>query len=279
MNHRPDNSSYLVKASAPGGAAPTEDAIKELFDDGPVLGAHNPYLAVHAQRIAFLIGKLEPHIRATAQRNSRPVRVLDIGPGHLTQAMAHYFAENVGIDTLGLNVDPVVFGDFIRDVITFDLNDSQFRDRWPAPALHDVVVMAEVLEHLHTAPSLVLDCLSTLLEPGGLFVLQTPNAAALGKRLAMVRGRNPFEPIRETIENPGHFREYTQDELALIFTSAGYQVEEVCLTNYWSSSTLATARNNGSSLGFLKARILAAVSDQVPSLRQGVTVIARKQQE
>ncbi len=277
MTTHESNAVESVRGPASLETAPTANAVKQIFADGPVLGAHNPYLAVHAQRIGFLIGKLGPLMREIGFLSKSPVRVLDVGAGHLTQAMAHFFKGNVVIDTLGLNVDPVVLRNCINEEITFDLNDAPFREKWPAPTAHDVVVMAEVLEHLHTAPSLVLACLSTLLEPRGLFVLQTPNAVALGKRLAMLKGRNPFEPIRESVENPGHLREYTQDELALIFSSAGYQVDEMYLTNYWSSNTLATVRESGTTLGYLKARVLTTISDQVPSWREGITVIARKQ--
>ena len=276
MTQSPDNVVQPGSLRGAPDAAPSEDAIRALFADGPILGAHNPYLAVHAQRIGFLIGKLGPHIRAIAHRKQAPTQVLDVGAGHLTQAMAHYFANDIIVDTLGLNIDPVVFGDVIRRVITFDLNDAQFQDLWPDPVLHDVVVMAEVLEHLHTAPRLVLDCLGTFLAPGGVFVLQTPNAVELGKRLAMLKGRNPFEPIRETIDNPGHFREYTPVELTQLFSASGYQVEEMYLSNYWSSSVRAAAKETGSSPGHLKARILTAVSDWIPSCREGVTVFARK---
>jgi hypothetical protein len=55
--------------------------------------------------------------------------------------------------------------------------------------------------------------LSSLLREGGKIVLSTPNAAALHNRLRLLRGVNPFERIRYYDRNPGHFREYTADEL------------------------------------------------------------------
>jgi hypothetical protein len=54
------------------------------------------------------------------------------------------------------------------------------------------IVFAEVIEHLFTAPELVLAYLHELLVPRGQLLLQTPNAASLRKRLKLALGRNPF---------------------------------------------------------------------------------------
>ena len=78
---------------------------------------------------------------------------------------------------------------------------------------YELIIMAEVIEHLYTSPSLVLGFLQSLLRPGGLLIVQTPNALAIGRRFKMLLGRPPFELIRENPYNPGHFREYTAREL------------------------------------------------------------------
>ena len=48
--------------------------------------------------------------------------------------------------------------------------------------MYDAIVFAEVLEHLHTSPTLVLQVLTSLLKPGRLLVVQTPNAVALPRQ-------------------------------------------------------------------------------------------------
>ena len=78
---------------------------------------------------------------------------------------------------------------------------------------YELIIMAEVIEHLYTSPSLVPGLLQSLLRPGGLLIVQTPNALAIGRRFKMLLGRHPFELIRENPHNPGHFREYTAREL------------------------------------------------------------------
>ena len=85
--------------------------------------------------------------------------------------------------------------------------------------------MAEVIEHLYTAPEIVLKCIKKIIKQNGYFIIQTPNAASLSKRMKlMFQGRNPYEMIRVDHNNPGHFREYTVDELEKIFIDlSGYE--------------------------------------------------------
>ena len=78
---------------------------------------------------------------------------------------------------------------------------------------YDLVVFAEVIEHLHTSPVHTLAFVRGLLADAGVLILQTPNAASLPKRLKLLAGRNPYELIRADGGNPGHFREYTLAEL------------------------------------------------------------------
>ena len=77
------------------------------------------------------------------------------------------------------------------------------------------------------------------LAPGGHLILQTPNATALAKRIRMLFGRNPYDPIREESGNPGHFHEHTVDELVRAVDEAGLEVTRVLTENY---STTAHGR-------------------------------------
>jgi 2-polyprenyl-3-methyl-5-hydroxy-6-metoxy-1,4-benzoquinol methylase len=140
-----------------------------------------------------------------------------------------------------------------------DLNDSDYPELEP----HDVIVCGEVIEHLHVALVPVLRFLSTGLSPRGSLVIQTPNAAALPKRLRMIVGRNPYEPIRSTPQNPGHFHEYTVGELRAALTDAGFEITRLVTANYFDH-------------GSRKNRAFRALGPVVPrTLREGITVVAR----
>jgi hypothetical protein len=124
--------------------------------------------------------------------------------------------------------------------------------------------MAEVIEHLYTSPATVLRCAATWLEPTGLLVLQTPNAASLFKRLRLLAGRHPYQPIRETRTNPGHFREYTLGELRFAVNAAGLEVVRWSRHNYIDSPNM-------------KARFYRATRNVLPGpLRQGFTMVLRR---
>jgi 2-polyprenyl-3-methyl-5-hydroxy-6-metoxy-1,4-benzoquinol methylase len=190
------------------GPAPTPRELRARFpEDG--------YLAFHAPRYGVLLEALDRFVTVTST-------VLDIGGSRLTQLMHERYG--VSVDTLG----------FVGDEATetgrswwFDLNLAAHRERWRTDLpQYDVIVMAEVIEHLYVAPSYALGFLRTLLHPGGRLVIQTPNAVAFHKRVEMLVGRHPYEPIREQLNDPGHFREYTKSELIAAMRAAGYRVED-----------------------------------------------------
>jgi SAM-dependent methyltransferase len=173
------------------------------------------YCAFHAPRYAALLTLLDGYLTSPA------MSVLDIGESPLTDLLHDRYG--VAVDTLGF------LGDGPREHGRrwwFDLNlaasDQQWRTDMPR---YDLVVMAEVIEHLHVAPRAVLAFIRSLLAPSGVLVVQTPNAVALHKRIEMLGGRNPYEEIRETQNDPGHFREYTKRELVAAVQEAGFAVE------------------------------------------------------
>lgn len=180
------------------------------------------YLRYHAPRYDTLLALLQQHYTGG-------MRVLDIGRSPFTSIAAA--ALGSGIDTLGFEPD--------QDTATgrnfqFDLNAAQHEATWrnDLPA-YDVVLFTEVIEHLHTSPLLVLRFLRSILAPGGLLIIQTPNAVVLHKRLQMLLGRNPYNLIAENAQNPGHFREYTARELAGYCRSAGFTLEQLRASSYF----------------------------------------------
>jgi hypothetical protein len=199
-------------------------------------------------------------------------RVLDIGRSRLTDMIAERF--HVRVDALGFDTDgPISTGRYYQ----FDLNDCQHpnRLRTDLPA-YDAIVFAEVLEHLHTSPTLVLNYLADLLSPGGIMIVQTPNAVALPRRAAMLLGRNPFERIREDASNPGHFREYTADELRVYATGAGLDVEQVVQKSYFDYRYAHHGKTHSNKQLFVANCKNWIYPILPPSFRPGLTCIARK---
>lgn len=194
--------------------------------------------------------------------SGKPVqRILDIGPSYQTMLLERILP-GAQIDTLGFfDRRYALRGHTVH--IPFDLNDAFERDKWPnhAEGKYDIIVMLEVIEHLYTSPRIIFTYLKEIMRLDGLLVIQTPNAVSLDKRFEMLKGRNPYELIRETRTNPGHFREYTKNEMRRLAEAAGLEVVETYMLNYF---------NNGG--------LLSRISSVLPgSFREGMTLVIRKQ--
>jgi SAM-dependent methyltransferase len=231
-----------------------------------IRGEDQGYVAYHAPRYAYLLELLAEH---GLQRGST---LLDIGPSRLTSLIRERF---------GASVDSLGFGeDAARPEgshFAFDLNLAQRPESWRRDLpRYDFVVMAEVLEHLHTAPQLVLDFVKTLLVDGGILLIQTPNAASLPKRIKLLLGRNPFEMIRMDAENPGHFREYTRKELSRLAAGLGFEVESCSLAFHFDARFAHHESGEAAGLHSLLGSIKNIVYNTLPApLREGITMVWR----
>jgi SAM-dependent methyltransferase len=142
-----------------------------------------------------------------------------------------------------------------------DLNDAVNEG---GDGRYDVVVMAEVIEHLLLPAGLVFRSLAGWLRPGGVLVVQTPNAVALHKRLRMLVGISPFEPIRQSRDNPGHFHEFTLPELDDAARTAGLEPAGAITANYFGAPTAP-------------GRAYASLGKVLPrALRHGITAWYRR---
>jgi SAM-dependent methyltransferase len=194
------------------------------------------YLHVHSKRFAFLINLIKQQRSLESAQN---IRILDIGPSFLSDLLRKEFEDST-LYTLGFTHEASRGGhlpEFIElesdKFISFDLNHSDNPDAYPQAEPFDLIVMGEVLEHLHTSPVHVFRFLKTLLKPGGLLIVGTPNAVALERRITLLAGKNPYEIIRLNKHNPGHFREYTVEELKMLGKEAGLDLIDHQIANYF----------------------------------------------
>lgn len=224
---------------------------------------HKIYLQYHYRRYEFLLRKVTKIIVKIQDRlRNEPLKILDIGPSFQTEILRKVFPKAI-VNTLGF--EDSKFKPRPQDRhFQFDLNDIQDQERWPKIKRQDIIIMAEVIEHLYTSPVLVLKCISTWLKNEGYLIIQTPNACALYKRLVMLIGKNPYEMIHETRINPGHFREYTIEELISIGNKSGFTPVEYTICNYFNSTAI-------------RHKLCDALSSIFPSrFRQGITICFKK---
>ena len=211
------------------------------------------YLNFHLARYLYLLEIVLKHIPAKTNK------ILDIGTGFEVELMRDLF--KLPIDTMGFYRAgwPVIAGENFYEL---DLNDpNAFKN---IKAKYSLVIMAEVIEHLYTAPEIVLPKIINLIDTGGILIIQTPNAVSFPKRLKMLVGIHPFEKIRLNKFNPGHFREYTLKELTTICQSCGLEIIFSDRKNYF--------RPKNKLLSFLYSLEFL----WPPSLRTGMTLVLRK---
>ena len=171
------------------------------------------YWPRHARRFEFVLRYLQAHTLPG------PRRVLSVGPSFETAMFASVFPD-WQIDTLGEGLDERFVLPPPRRHFTFDLHAAADPRRWPDFGVrYDTIVFMEVLEHLNAPPRAVLEFLGAQLADEGFLLLTTPNAAWLKNRLKLLRGRNPFEPLRPG--GGGHIRESTLAELRTAAQEAG----------------------------------------------------------
>ena len=134
----------------------------------------------------------------------------------------------------------------------------------------DVITSISVFEHLHSSPRLILNSIGKLLKPKGVLVIAMPNSVSLRKRLSVMLGKSNYNPVDELYysldEYRGHIREYTLDETEYICKLSGYKVVHSSHFEHLAYEKLS----------FPLKQLYLIITSALPSLRNGVLVIARK---
>jgi SAM-dependent methyltransferase len=167
-------------------------------------------------------------LRAALRPGPRPLRLLDLGCGG---------GENTKLLADGLGGCAVVGVDWARRPLTaaqtqgvvvvqalLDGADLPFRD-----ASFEVVVLSEVIEHL-VDPDRAVEEARRVLQPGGVFLVTTPNLAAWFNRLLLGIGIQPvFSEVssRKVFGRPGetvvgHLRLFTRRALVELLQDLGF---------------------------------------------------------
>jgi SAM-dependent methyltransferase len=239
----------------------TESAVVKVLGGGNWNEEEQLYIQTHARRFTFLLNLLAELLDRLKARVDAPAKYLDVGPHLMTGLADHFFQGRVRINTLGWENPRIYDTRRVGRHFEFDLNDAYDSHRWPEAVEHDLVLMAEVIEHLYTAPEQVLGFLRRYVRPGGFLIIGTPNAVSIQHRLKMLLGRHPFERIRLDRTNPGHFREYTRQELAEVARGAGFTVDRVSYSDYATSPRW----------GLLRGALML-----VPSFRPYMTLVLKR---
>jgi len=144
--------------------------LQEILNKNPSSG----YVRYHMPRYVSLFN-------AVCNYYNKGISIIDIGKSPFTDALISKFKS---VDTLGFNPEK---NSREGNNYNFDLNDCRDKSLWRSDLpKFDLIVFAEVIEHLYISPNQVLAFLNTMLKKDGVLLLQTPNAVALYKRIRMV---------------------------------------------------------------------------------------------
>lgn len=141
--------------------------------------------------------------------------------------LANYFGKNQqkresqNVDFLNLNGE--------KDRIQFEYEHFNIEESiFPyEDASFDVVIFAEILEHLLNDPVKVLREIKRVLKPNAHLILTTPNASRLENIANLIDGNNIYDQYSGYGPYGRHNREYTISELEILLNHVGFEVLEI----------------------------------------------------
>jgi SAM-dependent methyltransferase len=203
------------------------DALCTLSIDGSTIGELRHYAIGDCERFLHTLALVpdgggvlleiggNPYFTTLLLRRFRP---------HYRLEITNYFARPPGLASQRL-----AFSGFDGVPEAFDLEYHSVNiEEWAFPfpdASMDVVVFGEVLEHMTNDPMHAMREISRILKPDGILVLTTPNVARIENVVALVEGRNLYDPYSRYGPYGRHNREYTRYELHRLLEYCGFTCE------------------------------------------------------
>ena len=154
-----------------------------------------------------------------------PAQLLDVGGGQFAILASKLFGDEATVGDIGdaFRAPADAAG------VTFTVCNLLDDDPPSFKAAFDVIVLAEVIEHLPVPPYLILRKVRSWLKPGGALLLTTPNLFRLRNVVRMIRGRDPFDIFmlpRDGV-SLGHQTEYSAQHLGWHIREAGFILERM----------------------------------------------------
>ncbi len=96
----------------------------------------------------------------------------------------------------------------------------------------DMVMLHDVIEHLHDSPRELLNDLIELIKPNGYLFITVPNAVNIRKRISVLLGKTNLPPFDNYYWYPGawrgHVREYVKGDLQQMAKFLNLEIVELC---------------------------------------------------
>lgn len=201
-------------------------------------------------------------------------RVLEFGPA--TGYMTRVLRDNLECQVTGFEYSPESANQssrYCEQMIVGDLEDAS---RWSElQGFYDVIIFADVLEHLRQ-PDVVLSRCHQYLAPNGRVIISIPNIAHWTIRRQLLLGK--FEYTQTGLLDNTHLKFFTKKTLTNMIADCGFVVKSLTFTisHYPADRLFAKMR-----LWRLKSRINALINRVAPNAAafQFIVCCERKTQE
>ncbi len=223
----------------------------------------------------------EPHVRlmiADVMERFPPepnVRLLDVGcfNGYISYLFKQLGYHVTGTDICELEDRRAIFERAGIEFVSSNLNHAE-PFKLLAREQFDIVIIAQVIEHILNHPLGLIRSLADVMRSGGLMILTTPNPATIMTAIRVLRGRsllwgtNDFidqaKIVGDRVISQGeiHYREYTSAELCRMLEGSGLRVEQSRYLGLGDSRTQSTlkklVKNNPLTKKLTSQRLLAS---------------------
>jgi len=183
--------------------------------------AHSPAEYFQAHEAQRKVGSGEALAAFAESHLGRPGTMLEIGCGRGELLRG---AAKRGWTVRGIEMTRA-FADFARGQYSIDVECAPVETAKSLAELHDVVLLAAILEHLYT-PAETLRRVRRALRPGGLIFLDVPNEcslmAAVGNAYMRARGRNWAVNLSPSF-SPYHVVGFCPASLSYILQATGFR--------------------------------------------------------
>ena len=232
------------------------------------------YYTASKERFKYILKYLQSN-------NLHNKKILDIGVCKFTYILKQIYPE--------LDITALDFQNHENQVMAHGIhfmlyNLEKDSDNSPDNAF-DIIIFSEVIEHLAISPRLVFKKLRAMLKKDGILITTTPNFLSFANRFKCLIGVSPLEEVRENLQNPGHFREYSMKELKEYLNYAGFEILIAKYPPYWNSIKMLIQRYRLKGASWLKLCFLyipfiylrKIISIIFPAAESAIAIISRKQ--
>lgn len=212
----------------------TEEEVKKFITSVRVIDAPEDEMRAYGEhdfkRFLFTFGLVKELNGVCLELGANPyfTTMLLKRFSNLKLVLANYFTDSIPSGIYSQTVVYQGIGSSEKNEEIFDYHHFNIEEEsFPfADNSFDVVIFAEIIEHLLNDPCKVLREINRVLKIGGTLILTTPNVARLENVSKLIVGQNIYDPYSGYGPYGRHNREYTRHEIYVLCKHEGFDAVE-----------------------------------------------------